>query len=284
MLLNILYRCIECWEIHNMMPQDTKLWKPPMFFLLIYSYINIAFHCTLWFSLSKKQKLLQDICFILIENYTWINRLGNRKIFDPILNHIAVIFWAIIFGIVGLVHFSSDAYELFSNKLTFLDCLKIFFNGNVSSNSNVSICDALYGLLVILGFIMRQIAGFFEEFFVTIIIIAVWIKTSSFLHSIKYQIHNDKTWEFIKRNYSSAKRMADTANSVIQNNLFLHTAVVLFSYTFQFSFHFGAQTYLTNNSKIHKIRFAVFLANSILMYYLAADIHHQVKHKVITII
>ncbi len=279
MLINMVYRCLECWDIHKMMPQDTKLWKPPMFFLIIYSYINIGFHCTLWLSLWTKQRLIQQLCLLLIENITLKNRHSNfvDKIFDPILNNIAVIFWVLTLGIVGLVNLTEESYALFSNRLTFFDCLKVFFNINPLSASNHSVYDALRGILVISTYNIRQITGFFEEFFITIIVLAAWMKISLFLDLIRRPTTNDKSWDLIKRNYSLVKQMVDTANSVIQYNMLLHTAVVLFSYTFQFACQFGVQTCFTKNSRIQIIRFTVFLTNSTLVYYLAADIHHKVK-------
>lgn len=279
MTANVLYRCIECKEIHNILPKDTTGWRPPMFFLIIYSYINIGFNCALWNSLWRKQNSLRDICMLLLENKSIMNRYSSHRILDKILNNIAYIFWVIIFGMLGVVIFSQDGYETFTSwlkaKFTLLDYFRIIFNSNPPVDSKLSKLDALYDILVVFCFMVRFMVGFFEEFFITIIILAAWIKISCVLYSLS----GNKSWEFIKHNYSAIKRMVDTTNLVIQNNLFFHTAVVLFSYTFQFSFQFGAQKYFMKKSTIHQFRFVLFLTNCTSMYYLAADISHKVTVK-----
>lgn len=284
MLVNTLYRLYECWEIHKMMPQDTKLWKPSMFFLIIYSYSNIGFNLTLWISLWKKQRHIQDICLLLIENRTLRKRHNHNKIQNLLLSNIAIIFWALMFGIVGLVNFSEDNYVLFSKKYTLLNFLNTLFNENLPFDCRFSVADLFAGIFEISSFNIRQIVGLFEEFFITIIILAVWMKIYCVLNPLKYQSPTDKIWGLLKHNYSLVKQMVDAANSVIQYNLLLHTIVVLFSYTFQFAFQFGAQTYFTKNSPIHKVRFAIFLINSLFMYYLAADINHKVTKQCLILI
>ncbi len=120
MVSNILFRFLECWKIHNTVPKDTKLWTPPMFFLIICSYLNILFHCTHWSSLWRRQKSIRNICLLVLENIPLKTRYSCHKVLNLIFNNIAYILWTLIFGVAGLIIFSGNVIFILKKIISVL--------------------------------------------------------------------------------------------------------------------------------------------------------------------
>lgn len=142
-----------------------------------------------------------------------------------------------------------------------------------------SILDIILGTITVVGVYIRHVVGYFEEYIMLALVFNVWVASSGFARKINELLKEERSstglhlkleWASIKKAYMAVRRQADLVNIAIRANIFGHTILTFFYYSFNFDI------VLNVKDASHQMRFALYVLSGVTFYGLAPDICRKV--------
>lgn len=298
MLLNIYYRFYECRKIYRQVPTNHGEWSPPIFFRVFYGYTNILFHLSTWNILWRHKKSI----YKLFEFPTYDPPFRSNSINILIqkisyINSVVTICLSVILTISGVGLFGTYNSQIQTNWFgryiqTGKDLLFLLDDASNFKVEKFQSQEILLGVITITCYYLRHLVGIFEEFFTFMIIFPIWVHILGFIKSLEDRQHS--SWNSVKNEYLSLKQIVDKVNELIGLNLFLHTLIIMFAYSYTLTFILNsimptislseheADTFAPLRG--HQLRFVVKLFVNFSVYYCSADINCQVSKCIVNIV